>query len=321
MDADFARYAMYLFAGVTGIVIAEAIYLSMASNNGKRRTINRRMKLADAAVSQREVLYQLRKERGLDGDREATSMMRILSRLRLQSNMKMPIVQFASLTTTISVVIGLAIGLWFDIVVAGLVVAIVLIIVLPIMVLRFRRGRRHRLFGNQLPEALDLITRGLKAGHPVPIALSMVAREMADPIGTEFGMMSDEITYGSTMVAALEGLNERVGHEDLPLFVTAVSIQNTTGGNLREILDGLAHVIRERQKLRRKVKSISVEGRMSAYILSAVPVLLVAALTLLVPDYYGSVMNEPLTWYLVAGSVTWAVIGNMVMFKMASFKF
>lgn len=321
MDAEFARYAMYLFAGVTGIVIAESVYLMMASNSGKRRAINRRMRLADNSVTQKEVLYQLRKERGLDRESGATSLMRILSQLRLQSNMKMPLVRFASITTAISVAIGILLGLWFDMMVAGLVVAIVLMVAMPIMVLRFRRSRRHKLFGVQLPEALDLITRGLKAGHPVPIALAMVAREMPDPIGTEFGMMSDEITYGSTMVAALEGLNERVGHEDLPLFVTAVAIQNTTGGNLREILDGLSQVIRERQKLRRKVRAISVEGRMSAYILSAVPVLLVTALTVLVPDYYGSVMDEPLTWYLVAGSVGWALIGNMVMFKMASFKF
>lgn len=321
MDADFARYAMYLFAGVTGIIIAESVYLMMATNSGKRRAINRRMRLSDNSVTQKEVLYQLRKERGLDGDREATSMMRILSRLRLQANMKMPLVRFAAITTTISVAFGLFLGFWFDMMVVGLLIAIVLMVAMPIMVLRFRRNRRHKLFGAQLPEALDLITRGLKAGHPVPIALSMVAREMPDPIGTEFGMMSDEITYGSTMIAALEGLNERVGHEDLPLFVTAVAIQNTTGGNLREILDGLSQVIRERQKLRRKVRAISVEGRMSAYILSAVPVLLVLALTFLVPEYYGSVMDEPLTWYLVAGSVGWALVGNMVMFKMASFKF
>ena len=96
---------------------------------------------------------------------------------------------------------------------------------LPIMVLRFRRKRRHKLFGMQLPEALELITRSLKAGHPVPVAIAMVAREMPDPIGTEFGVVADEVTYGSDLVSALHNLYERVGQEDLPLFVTAVSIQ------------------------------------------------------------------------------------------------
>ena len=118
------------------------------------------------------------------------------------------------------------------------------------MALRFLRKRRHKLFGIQLPEALELITRSLKAGHPVPVAISMVAREMPDPIGTEFGVVADEVTYGSDLVSALQSMYDRVGHEDLPLFVTAVSIQSTSGGNLREILDGLSTVIRDRGKLR-----------------------------------------------------------------------
>ena len=142
--------------------------------------------------------------------------------------------------------------------------------VLPLMVLRFLRKRRHKMFGLQLPEALELITRSLKAGHPVPVAIAMVAREMPDPIGTEFGVVADEVTYGSDLVSALQPMYGRVGHEDLPLFVTAVSIQSTSGGNLREILDGLAPYPRTRQ-VRRKVRAISTEGRMSAYILTAVP--------------------------------------------------
>ena len=141
-------------------------------------------------------------------------------------------------------------------------------------VLKFRRNRRHKIFGVQLPEALELITRSLKAGHPVPVAISMVSREMPDPIGTEFGVVADEVTYGSDLVSALHNLYERVGQEDLPLFVTAVSIQSSSGGNLREILDGLSATIRDRGKLKRKVRAISTEGRMSAYILTAVPCLL-----------------------------------------------
>ena len=84
------------------------------------------------------------------------------------------------------------------------------------------------------------MVRGLKAGHPVPVAVAMVGREMNDPIGTEFGILTDELTYGSDIVTALESLDERVGHEDLPLFITAVKIQSSTGGNLREILQGLS---------------------------------------------------------------------------------
>nr|WP_281391394.1 type II secretion system F family protein [Mesorhizobium sangaii] len=189
------------------------------------------------------------------------------------------------------------------------------------MTLRFKRGRRLKRFGAQLPEALELITRGLKAGHPVPVAIAMVAREMPDPIGSEFGVIADEVTYGSDLVSALNSLFDRVGHEDLPLFVTAVSIQSSSGGNLREILDGLALTIRERGKLRRKVRAISTEGRMSAYILTAIPALLFAAIMALMPAFYRNVWGEPLTWYLIGGSVAWLMLGNLMMFKMSNFRF
>ena len=168
----------------------------------------------------------------------------------------------------------------------GAVALLPLAAFIPLIVLRFLKKRRHKMFGIQLPEALELITRGLKAGHPVPVAIAMVAREMPDPIGTEFGVVADEVTYGSDLVSALQSMHMRVGHEDLPLFVTAVSIQTTSGGNLREILDGLATVIRERGKLRRKVRAISTEGRMSAYILTAVPALLMVGIMVLMPQFY-----------------------------------
>ena len=320
MDLELSRYLVYLFAAAAGVIMAETAYLAMSANSGRRRAVNRRMRLNENKLSQKDVLHQLRKERGLDDDRRDTSLTRMLYRMRLQAAMKMPLPQFAALTTLASFGIGVGGGLYLNALTLGLLGSAALMVAMPIQILRFRRKQRHRMFGAQLPEALDLITRGLKAGHPVPIAIAMVAREMPDPIGTEFGMLSDEVTYGADMVSALEALFERVGHEDLPLFVTAVKIQSSTGGNLREILEGLSHVIRERAKLRRKIKAISVEGRMSAYILSAVPFLLVAALTVLVPGYYGDVIDNPLTWYLSGGAAFWMVVGNVVLFRMADIK-
>jgi len=176
------------------------------------------------------------------------------------------------------------------------------------------------LFGSQLPEAIDLITRSLKAGHPVPVAISMVAREMPDPIGTEFGLLIDEITYGSDLVTALFDLYERVGHSDLPLLVSAVSIQSTTGGNLREILESLSSVIRDRQKMKRKVRAISAEGRMSAMFLSAMPIILFGVLMLLMPDYYQGIWHLTETWIGFGILVFWLVSGNLLIMKMVSFK-
>ena len=105
---------------------------------------------------------------------------------------------------------------------------------LPLLVLRMLRARRQKKFTAEFPDALDIIVRSLRAGHPVPIAVTMVGREMADPIGTEFGIVSDEITYGADLETAMRNLYGRIGSDDLPLFVTAVAIQGSTGGNLGE---------------------------------------------------------------------------------------
>jgi tight adherence protein B len=313
-------YLIYICAAVAGILIAEAFYLLYAGRSDRRATINRRMKLQEKKLSQEQVLIQLRKERGVGGGRSLFSPSG-LRRLRTQSGLTKPLPQFLGITSGVAFGIGLLI-LWRGGSI-GLVALCVLAlsVLLPIMTLKFMRKRRHKHFGMQLPEALELITRSLKAGHPVPVAIAMVAREMPDPIGTEFGVIADEVTYGSTLVNALHSMFERVGHEDLPLFVTAVSIQSSSGGNLREILDGLSGTIRERGKLRRKVRAISTEGRMSAYILTAVPALLMASIFVLMPDFYGKVWGEPKTWYLLGGSVFWLMLGNAMMFKMASFKF
>ena len=145
-------------------------------------------------------------------------------------------------------------------------------IALPYLVLRFLRSRRQKAFGAQFPDALDMIVRSLRAGHPTPIALTMVAREMQDPIGSEFGIVVDEITYGADLETALRNLYVRIGQDDLPLFVTAVAIQGSTGGNLGEILENLSAVIRMRFKMRRKIRALAAEGRASALILSSLPI-------------------------------------------------
>ena len=313
-------YVIYAAAALTGIMIAEGVFLLYAGRSDKRTAINRRMKLAENKISQEQVLIQLRKERGLEGGGSIFSLDRFRA-LRTQSGMVMPLSKFLTITSGIAAAIALA-GIFKGLsLLFGLVLFLALVPVLPVMAMRSMRKRRHKRFGMQLPEALELITRGLKAGHPVPVAIAMVSREMSDPIGTEFGVVADEVTYGSDLVSALNNLFDRVGHEDLPLFVTAVSIQTSSGGNLREILDGLSLTIRDRGKLRRKVRAISTEGRMSAYILTAVPVLLFTAIMVLMPQFYRDVWDVPKTWYMLGGSILWLMLGNAIMFKMSNFRF
>ncbi len=314
-----ALYVVYAGAALFGIMVAEAIYILYAGTKDRRAAINRRVKLQDKKISQEQVLIQLRKERGLDS--RSFLSMESLKKLRIQSGITMAMPKFLAATSGIAFAVTCA-GFFYGLpLFVALPLFLLLGVMIPLQTLKFRRNRRHKIFGIQLPEALELITRSLKAGHPVPVAIGMVSREMPDPIGTEFGVIADEVTYGSDLVSALHNLYERVGQDDLPLFVTAVSIQNSSGGNLREILDGLSTTIRSRGKLKRKVRAISTEGRMSAYILTAVPCLLGAAIMVLMPHFYTSVADQPMTWYLLGGCFVWLMLGNAMMFKMANFKF
>jgi tight adherence protein B len=192
--------------------------------------------------------------------------------------------------------------------------------VLPFMVLRFLRGRRQKKFGAQFPDAIDIIVRSLRAGHPVPVAITMVAREMADPIGSEFGIVTDEITYGADLETAMRSLYFRVGSDDLPLFVTAVAIQGSTGGNLGEILENLSAVIRQRFKMRRKIRALAAEGRASALILSSLPIGIFAMIQFVSPNFYASVWHQDLTKIALALAAGWMGIGNFIMYRLVNFR-
>jgi tight adherence protein B len=314
-------YWVYAMAALCGILLAEAAFLLVARRHEARDDINRRVRLQQKAARQSDVLVQLRKERGIASAGRTRDWLGRLKALRVRSGIRMSLPRLvlacAAAASALGGLAALRFGSPYPLAVAPVIGACVL----PYLVLSHLTKRRLKHFGTQLPEALDLIVRGLKAGHPVPVALAMVGREMPDPIGSEFGMIADELTYGSDIVSALQALNDRVGHEDLPLFVTAVSIQSSTGGNLREILDGLADTIRGRVKLRRKIRAISTEGRMSAYILTAVPGLLAGAVLLISPGYYSGVMDETLTYVLFGVAAGLLAIGNFAMFRMANFRF
>jgi tight adherence protein B len=182
------------------------------------------------------------------------------------------------------------------------------------------RGRRQKIFGGQFPDALDIIVRSLRAGHPVPIAITMVARQTADPIGSEFGIVADEITYGADLETAMRNLYFRIGSDDLPLFVTAVAIQSSTGGNLGEILNNLSSVIRQRFKMRRKIRALAAEGRASAMILSSLPIVMFIIVQVVAPEFYASVWQEDLTKTILGAAISWMGLGNFIMYRMVNLK-
>ena len=182
------------------------------------------------------------------------------------------------------------------------------------------RDRRHRKLQAQLPEATDVLVRSLKAGHPVTSAIRLVARDIPDPLGTEFGIVADEMTYGLDLETAMNNLESRAGQQDIALIVIATNIQASTGGNLAEILSGMSKVVRERSKIRMKVKALSAEGRWSAIVLSILPFALFGLLAVIAPSFYGEIWSEPMVQIILVASAGWLMVGNVIMFRMTRFE-
>jgi len=159
-----------------------------------------------------------------------------------------------------------------------------------------QRAKRLRQLEEQMPLALDVINRALRAGHPVISAVQLAGNEMGDPIGSEFGLIVDETTYGSEFREALTNFARRSGSQDAHFFAVSVGIQSDTGGNLAEILEGLASVIRGRAMLAKRVKALSSEGRASALLLSILPILLISFVMLIHPEVYTAHFADPIFW-------------------------
>jgi tight adherence protein B len=313
-------YLVWLFVAVSAGLTVEAVYLMCYSAASYRSKINRRLMLSKDAVSRENVLIELRRERGLTAGGDYSLSLVALNRLILQSGLTLGFARLIVIFSVIAVVAFVALTVIRGSIVEAAIAALFCLTALPYFVLRILRARRQGKFAAQFPDALDIIVRSLRAGHPVPIAIAMVGREMTDPIGSEFGIVSDETTYGADLETAMRNLYARIGSEDLPLFVTAVAIQSATGGNLGEILENLSGVIRQRFKMRRKIRALAAEGRASAMILSALPIGLFLVIQLISPEFYGSMWHEHLTKVLLIGAGTWMSIGNIIMFKMVNFK-
>jgi len=321
MTFDFDPiYLFYILVAASAGLTVEGVYLLCFSGASYRKNVNRRLKLLKDQPDRENILIQLRRERGLTAGGHYSLSFVNINQLVLQSGLTLGVKKLL-LFDVLLAVMAFAVGL----VVRGnlleaLLVAVFGGVILPYLVLRILRGRRQKRFGAQFPDALDMIVRSLRAGHPVPIALSMVAREMKDPIGSEFGIVVDEITYGADLETALRNLYFRIGQDDLPLFVTAVAIQGSTGGNLGEILANLSGVIRERFKMRRKIRALASEGRASALILSSLPIAMFFMIQIASPDFYNGVWQEDITKKTLALAGTWMAIGNFIMYRLVNFR-
>src|SRR5580704_353519 len=313
-------YVVYGFAAVSAVLVAEACYLLLSSATSYRSGVNRRLSLLKGQTDRQNILVQLRRERGLSSTGDFRLPIEALNRLIMQSGLSIGIARLAIIVFVAAAIAFGTVLLMRGNIVEALGTGLCSGTLLPLFVLKILRGRRQKKFGAQFPDAIDIIVRSLRAGHPVPIAVNMVARELPDPIGTEFGIVVDEITYGADLETAMRNLFFRVGTDDLPLFVTAIAIQGSTGGNLGEILENLSAVIRQRFKMRRKVRALAAEGRASALILSSLPILMFGVVQVVAPDFYGSVWQFDLTKTILGAAICWMLVGNLAMYKMVNFK-
>jgi tight adherence protein B len=179
----------------------------------------------------------------------------------------------------------------------------------PIGVLRHKRSSRMKKFEEQFPEALDLLSRAIRAGHAFQSAMGMVADELPAPVGIEFRKAFDQQNFGLPVREVLDQMAERVPHLDVKFFVTAVTIQRETGGNLAEILDNLAHVVRERFKILRQVRVHTAHGRFTGWVLMALPAAVAVALTFINPEHMKLLFEDRMGQMMVMGAIVMQVIG------------
>lgn len=309
---------------IYGTVFAAVLLLSETLLRQVRRwrqatvEVNERMRRMRDGRAQEEIFQSLLKDRAATGNSyEWLNLRKIYRQSGLTLNMRQRI------TYVLIIAIGSLLGSTLVTPLLALRLVIMLLgtaVITLLLVLRVRKKRRAK-FVMQLPDAIDIIVRSIGAGHPVNSAISLVSREMPDPIGSEFGLVSDQLTFGSEIDEALLAMVDRVGVDELNLLAVTVSVQRSSGGNLTEILQNLSHMVRERAIMKAKIKAISAEGRITAVVMAMFPLFLYMLLNTLVPTYFDPIWETGQGLYIVTGLLGYMSIGVFILYRLVSFDF
>ncbi len=314
---DLSIVVALVFAAATLTVYA--IYWTFVVSRREQRLFNRRLELSKSLDNPSAVLETLREERSFSNF--SNPALRQLSDWLGQTGIaikpKSLSLSFLILYLILSAILSMLLG--FSL--ATIVLALATDMAIIVFAFNYLRSRRIFNFAEQLPDAIDIITRGVRAGLPFSSSVTLVAREMADPIASEFGMLADEIAFGLDLRTALDNLYRRVGQEDLLFLTVAVSIQSQTGGNLGEILSRLSTLMRSRAKMRLKINALSAEGRLSAIALTLLPFVLFLVINFLSPAYYSAVRSSALLEPAIYLGLSLLLIGNVIMYRMVHFKY
>lgn len=283
-----------IFIGV--VVLVEGVYLTVFGRSiSLNSRVNRRLEMLDKGQRRDEVLEQLRKEMRQHGKVRSIPLYSMLA-----SKAQKAAIAFTP-KQLIMMMVGLSVGAFAALTVgtnSGMVMNAVIAVMMGVGGIYFwvsmKAGKRLSMIEEQLPDAIELMVRSLRVGHPFSSAIQIVSREVEDPLATEFGVIADESAYGRDVGEALKDMAERLDMQDLRFLAVAVTIQQQSGGNLAEILAGLSKVIRARFRLFRRVKAITAEAKWSGKFLSGFPVAALIFINLSDPHYYDEVRDHSL---------------------------
>ncbi|MBD9510418.1 type II secretion system F family protein [Ensifer sp. ENS10] len=312
---------LYAAVFIGALISVEALLRSYFRKSERQRAVNDRLSLLDASEDHLKTYRAMLKARGADEDWRSLPFVQRVRQFYTQSGIKFDAQRFALYGIAGAVLVWFVVQFLIPSTLIRIPVFLLICLLIPVIAVWRTRASRIRKFTLKLPEALDVANRSLSAGHPLPAAISLVARELPDPVGTEFGLLSDELTYGTTLDDALVNLSQRVGAEDLNLLAIALSVQAGTGGNLVEILQNLSKTLRDRTMLKAKVKAISSEGRITAIFMSIYPFLLYALIKALAPTYFDPVWASGHGTTVVAVLSVVMLIGNIILYKMVHFEY
>ena len=286
-----AEPLIYALIFVAVLFLVEGIYLTVFGKSiSLNSRVNRRLEMLEKGVGREQVLEQLRKEMSQHMKSRSIPIYAILADKAQKANIAFTPQQLVMMMGVLAVVafVGLTFGTG-----ASLPIRIVLSAFMGVagvyVWVNNKAKKRLALIQEQLPDAVELMVRSLRVGHPFSSALAIVAKEVPDPLASEMGLISDEAAYGRDVGEALKAMAERLDMQDLRFLAVAVTIQQTSGGNLAEILDGLAKVIRARFKLFRRVRAITAEAKWSGMFLSGFPVVALVMINVIQPHYYDDV--------------------------------
>ena len=278
---------------VAVLLVVEGVYLvAFGKSISLNARVNRRLTLLEKGASREQVLEQLRKEMSQHMNSRSIPLYAILADKAQKANIAFSPRQLIMMMVALSVIayIGLTVGTEAEQGVRLLVAGAMGIGGIYLWV-NNKAKKRLSLVEEQLPDAVELMVRSLRVGHPFSSALGVVAKEVPDPLGSEFGMIADEAAYGRDVADSLKAFAERMDMQDLRFLAVAVSIQAQSGGNLAEILEGLAKVIRARFRLFRRVKAITAEAKWSGMFLSGFPIAALMMIQVIQPNYYDEVKD------------------------------